>query len=99
MCWLETKTFHQFYKKVEQFQENFSGSANYDKKDNSGKGVNIEIGRTNEALEHDLNEIKCEETELTSAVINTQISEEESSDDDNISGEGNLLKKGFTHDW
>ncbi len=87
MCWLETKTFHHFYKKVEQFQKN------------SGKGVDIEIGRTNEALEHDLNEIKCEETELTSAVINTQISGEESSDDDIISDECNLLKKGFTHDW
>ncbi len=97
ICWLQTKTFHRFYKKVEQFQKNFSGSVDSVTKDITGEGVAINIAQ---ALKHDLDEIKCEETELTSAVINTQISGEETSDDDdNISDECNFLMKGFTHDF
>ncbi|KAG4067427.1 hypothetical protein HA402_009664 [Bradysia odoriphaga] len=70
VCWEQTKAFHEFYERVEQFQKSYWESI---KSDGGGNDETI-------VIEPDLTIVKCEETELTLQVIDSQLNEEDDSD-------------------
>lgn len=80
MCWINTKTFHNFYKRVEWRQKNYRHSASVKAIVNF---VSIKQERSDSpAIEPDLNIVKCEVTEPTPQAIDLFINKEEHSDYD-----------------
>lgn len=67
VCWIQTETFHQFYKKVEQIQERFFDSVAKD------KSADNEVDCADKVMETDVDIAMCEETELRPQVIDSQI--------------------------
>ncbi|KAG4067408.1 hypothetical protein HA402_009645 [Bradysia odoriphaga] len=65
ICWVQTKSFHEFYRKVEECQKLYwhSITSNGDDKDEAV------------VVEPDLSIVKCEETELALGTINSQKNE------------------------
>ncbi|XP_037047667.1 zinc finger protein 93-like [Bradysia coprophila] len=70
ICWEQTKAFHEFYERVEQFQKSYWES------------IKSDGGRNDETIviEPDLTIVKCEETELTVQAIDSQLNEEDDFD-------------------
>lgn len=81
ICWIQTKTFHEFYENVKKFQTAYWDAV---EKDHRTEDV---------TLEPDLNIVKCEETELTLQSIDSQMNSLDTNDDETDTDDGNKKSK------
>ncbi|XP_037049995.1 zinc finger protein-like isoform X2 [Bradysia coprophila] len=70
VCWIQTKTFHQFYKQIEQFQKCFYDSVARDKRADDDAITYADC--EDKVEETDVNIVKCEETELRAEAVDPQ---------------------------
>ncbi|XP_037037053.1 zinc finger protein 112-like isoform X2 [Bradysia coprophila] len=61
MCWTQTKTFHEFYRQIEQFHKSFWDSV---AKEKTAQDATIRIDHKHVDFGPDLSNVKCEEMEI-----------------------------------